>query len=299
MAVAVIIAAAVPAAQKNPPATRTAYVTLDAVVLDDRGQPVRGLHAGDFEVKEDGARVTLDHVSEVSALGLADDPVSRSVVLLLDDTLTGVAATPVVQGISRMVLSQARPEDAVGVVRFTHRTDDAVGPLELAAERIDDYRARALPFFGIESVQDLLDSVTRISKAVAANPPRRTAVVCIGNRTLCDVYLPIPEDTLAARQWHNAIVETARANVAVYFVDPSGLRARGFDLGGGLVDQTGGEAFAESNTFQRAVASIWNQAGHYYLLGYAPTSRPRDLHSISVKVQRSHMNVHARHARGD
>src|SRR5579872_4478331 len=91
------LAAALPAAQKAAPAPRTTYVTLDAVVLDARGQPVRGLHASDFDVKEDGSLVALDRVTEVSALGLADDPVSRSLVLLLDDTLTGPAATTVVQ----------------------------------------------------------------------------------------------------------------------------------------------------------------------------------------------------------
>ena len=299
IALAATIAAVVPAAQKGTPAPRTTYVTLDAVVLDDRGEAVHGLHANDFEVREDGSIVTLDHVTEVSAAGLADDPVSRSLVLLLDDTMIGPAATTVVQGISRMLLSHVRPDDAVGVVRLTHRTDDAVGPIELAADRIAEYRARTLPFFGIESIQNLLDTVTRISKAVAANPPRRTAVVCIGNRVLCDVYLPLPENTLATRQWHNAIVESARANVAVYFVDPSGLRARRFDLGGGLADQTGGEIFAESNSFRRVAESIWDQAGHYYLLGYAPTSRPRDLHTIDVKVKRTHTDVRARRARGD
>jgi len=299
VAVALTIAAAVPAAQKGQPAPRTTYVTLDAVVLDDRGQPVRGLRASDFEVKEDGERVALDRVTEVSALGLPDDPVSRSVVLLLDDTLTSAAATTVIRGISRMLLSQARPDDAVGVVRLTHRADDPVGPLEMAAERVDEYRSRALPFFGIESIQDLLDTVTRISRAVVSNSPRRTAVVCIGNRVLCDVYLPIPEDTLARRQWHNAIVESARANAAVYFIDPSGVRMRGFDLGDGLVDRTGGVTFTMSNSFQRAVTSIWEQAGHYYLLGYAPTSRPRELHTIEVKARRAHMDVRARQARGD
>jgi len=300
IAVVLAIAAAAPAAQKRERAPRTAYVTLDAVVLDDRsGHPVRGLQGGDFEVKEDGKAVTIDHASEVALLGLADERVGRSIVLLLDDTLRGASSNTVVQGLSRMFLSQARPDDAVGVVRLTHESDDAVGSLEQAAERVNQYRARALPFFGIESIEDLLNTVTRVSKAVASNPPRRTAAVCIGQRVLCDPYFPNPEYSLASRQWHSALVESARANVAVYFVDPAGVTGAGPDMGYGLVDHTGGVAFTMSNSFVRAVDSIWEQAGHYYLLGYTPTSDRRDEHSIEVKVKRSDMTVHARLARGD
>ena len=289
----------VPAAQKGK-SERSAYVTLDAVVLDDRsGHPVRGLQSGDFEVKEDGKAVTIDHTSEVALLGLADERVGRSIVLLLDDTLRGASSNTVVQGLSRMFLSQARPDDAVGVVRLTHKSDDAVGSLEQAVERVDQYRARALPFFGIESIEDLLNTVTRISKAVASNPPRRTAAVCIGQRVLCDPYFPNPEYSLASRQWNSALVQSARANVAVYFVDPAGVTGAGPDMGYGLVDHTGGVAFTMSNSFQRAVDSIWEQAGHYYLLGYTPTSDRRDQHTIEVKVKHSDMTVHARLARGD
>lgn len=286
------------AAAQNGESTGAAYVQLDAVVLDRGGHPVRGLHASDFEVKEDGKPVALDHVAEVALLGLADEPIGRSVVLLLDDTLPGVAGTTVVRGLSRMILAQARPDDAVGVVRLTHRTDDAVGSFEQAVERVDQYHSRALPFFGIESIQDLLDTVVRVSKAVASNPPRRTAVVCIGTRVLCDPYFEHPEYSLASRQWHNALVESARANVAVYFIDPAGVTA-GPDPGYGLVDHTGGVAYVLSNTFQRVVDSIWEQASDYYLLGYTPTSARREEHSLDVKVKRAHMQVHARLVRGD
>jgi len=34
--------------------TETALVTVDAVVVDDRGQPVTGLTAADFEVLDEG-----------------------------------------------------------------------------------------------------------------------------------------------------------------------------------------------------------------------------------------------------
>jgi hypothetical protein len=86
--------------------------------------------------------------------------------------------------------------------------------------------------------------------------------------------------------------------VSVYVVDPAGLIGRP-DLGQGLVEHTGGADFVRSNNFERAVDRIWEEAGHYYLLGYTPTTRPRELHSIGVKVRRRGLHVRARLDRGD
>ncbi len=293
------LCATVAAARKPPPEPRTPYVQLDVVVTDDLGHLSRGLRASDFDVREDGEPVALDSVTAVNVTGGAENGVTRSVVLLLDDTLTPAIRTTTVQGLARMFLSHASADDAVAVVRLTHRGDDAVGPLELAAARIDEYRGRALPFFGIESIQNLLKTVARISAAVAANPPRRTAVVCIGGRVLCDPYFERPESSMARREWHQAIVAAARANVAVYYVDPAGVTGAGADLGYGLVDHTGGAAFTQTNTFEHAVDAIWDEAGHYYVLGYTPTTKPRDLHSIRVRATRAGLHARARLARGD
>lgn len=66
--------------------------------------------------------------------------------------------------------------------------------------------------------------------------------------------------------------------------------------GGGLVEMTGGRLLAHENSFPPFAEAIWRDAGHYYLLGYWPTS-PRDLHSIDVRVSRKGADVHARRAR--
>ncbi len=286
--------------QQSANAPRASFMELDAVVVDPDGQPIRGLQIGDFNLHEDGESVAISRVQEVSVVGLANEA-GRSVVLLLDDSQVRATGTTVVQGIARMFLARARPSDAVGVVRLTHHDDQPVGSIEAAVERVDEYRAKSLPFFGIESIEDLLDTVARISKRIASTstPPGRTAVVCIGGRSICDPYFMRPEYSLARRAWHDAIVESARANVAVHYVDPAGLLGRGLDLGGGLVETTGGVAFVESNSFQRAVDEIWNEAGHYYLIGYEPTAKPRDLHTIRLTVRRRNLRVRARLARGN
>ena len=52
-------------------------------------------------------------------------------------------------------------------------------------------------------------------------------------------------------------------------------------------------------TYEHDAQALWEQAGHYYLLGYTPTAHPRDLHSIDVSMERSNLHVLARHFRGD
>jgi hypothetical protein len=81
-------------------------------------------------------------------------------------------------------------------------------------------------------------------------------------------------------------------------VNPSGVNSR-VDLGGGLDENTGGTDFVRSNDFRRSAEMIWNEAGHYYLLGYTPTAPQRELHTIDVSVRRSRLHVRARRRRGD
>ena len=123
-------------------------------------------------------------------------------------------------------------------------------------------------------------------------------MVCIGLRNLCDLYLRMPENSLLWPAWRDALSAAARANVSLYVVDPAGVTGR-VDLGDGLVEHTGGADFVRSNNYERAVDQIWEEAGHYYLLGYTPTARPRELHSIQVKVNGKGLHVRARLSRGD
>jgi VWFA-related protein len=289
--------------QKTPPRPRTTFVELDAVVVDSNERTVRGLHREDFQIKEDGHAVAVTSFSEVSAAGIDGRADSRSVVLLLDDTGVGASGTIIVQNIARGFLSHARPADAVSVVRLTHYRDDEavdspIGSLQIAIDRVDEYRAKSVPYFGRESIEESLRALTRISMQLEPIEHRRKAVVCIGARNLCDLYLRVPENSLVWPDWRDALAASARANVSLYVVDPAGVIGR-VDLGDGLVEHTGGADFVRSNNYERAVDQVWDEAGHYYLLGYTPTARPRPLHSIQVKVTGKGLHVRARLNRGD
>jgi hypothetical protein len=190
-----------------------------------------------------------------------------------------------------------RPADHLAVMRLRHRDDEPIGDRKQALARIDAYMSGSYPLLD-DTSETWLKTLAKLARALHMQERRRTVVVGIGNPFIFDVYLPVPEQTLLWPFWMDAISATADANVGLYVIDPSGVTGW-FDLGNGLVDQTGGHAFVKSNNFERAVELIWRDAGHYYVLAYAPTTRARELHTIDVIVKRPGMHVRARQSRGD
>jgi VWFA-related protein len=284
------------AAQKPSFRSGIEVVEVDAVVQDDRGQTVRGLLKDDFEVKEDGRTVGLTNFAEVSASGIGGESDPRSLVLVLDDTAMPPTATTLVQSIARLFVDRMRSADQIGVVRFRHREDEPIGGRAQALARIDAYRSGSYPLLD-DTRETWLARLTKIARELRAAARRHTAVVVIGNPSVFDVYLPVPQETLLWPFWQEAIASAAEANLSVSVVDPAGVIGR-FDLGEGLVDQTGGQVFARSNDFSRAADLIWRDIGHYYTLAYAPNGRARDLHTIEVSVKHRGLRVRARRTRG-
>lgn len=271
-----------------------AGVELDAVVTDRHGQPVAGLRAEDFEVVEDGVRVTLVESREVS--DAADGQHHRSMVLLLDDLMVPAIGTTVVQQIARFFVGHADRNDAVSVVRLAHLEDDAIAPRLIAWARIDGYLPVAVVPSAEQATNDALNVVARIASELDPSPPGRTAVICIGTATVCNPYVPRPRYSAFWRPWRAAIRLAARANVALYFVDPAGANSSP-DFADGLADQTGGLAFVRTNNFGHAADTIWSEISHYYLLRYRPSSDSKPLHSIRVTVARRGVHVRSRTVR--
>ena len=126
------------------------------------------------------------------------------------------------------------------------------------------------------------------------------------------------------RGFRQAVNASRRANTAVYFLDARGLvaattgmqadiaqpldlvdRSSGVGLdetrdasegSAGLALDTGGFVIANQNDLGAGLGRIGREARSYYLLGYAPPSRPADgrFRRISVKVAREGVTVRAR-----
>ncbi|HEX7140008.1 MAG TPA: hypothetical protein VF219_19310 [Vicinamibacterales bacterium] len=271
-------------------------VELDVTVVDRDGRGVRDLGQRDFQVKEDGRSVeikTFDWVRQAES----PDFVPRQLVLLLDDTVP-IAGTAVIQAMAQAVLSKTRPGDDVTVVRLNNDRDEPFGDIETALARIDGYRAGTVPIQTLGTAERTLQVLARVAHQLEAVEHRRKLVVCIGGPSVCNVLEPRPRGyNVIWNKWVDAISSMARANVSVYGIMP--VRPGTFImLAGGLVDQTGGDAFFNNVKFEPFVDEVWRAAGEYYFLGYWPTGRKGELHDIDVKVARKGVHVRVRRQRG-
>jgi VWFA-related protein len=293
LAAAVVVLSAPLAAQRRSPRPPSVdLVEIDVAVIDNRGNNVGDLAAGEFRVKEDGRVVDIKTFSRVT-VGGGDSREGRTIALLLDDTGIGTLGTASVQSIAKAFLAPAETRDEVSVVRLHSRTDEAYGDVSEALHRIASYRGGVIPFVPGESQGDVLRQIAAMSGQLAASGNRRKAIVCIGALALCDVAEPPGGG--ASNRWLAAVSTAATANVAVYAVVPGRLRLRG----GGIVEATGGETFVSTTDLRPPIAAVWRDSTMHYLLGYWPGERPRRLHRIDVSVSRPRRLVRARRQRGD
>ena len=274
-------------------------VEIDVVALDARGQPVRGLAASDFTLKEDGRIVDFDSFREVSALGAGGRADGRTLLLILDDTGVAPQFTTRVQMIARLVVARMGDADTVRVVHLNRFAEADAGGAATALARIAEFRGGARPFAGRETLETSLEKVERLSQQFEPLEHRRKVIVGIGSPMVFDVMDPVRPTSLIWEHWVRALTAAARANSSLYVIDPSGITGD-VKLSGStsLVAQTGGEAFYNSNKFEQHVERIWSEAGHYYLLGYSPALSKRELHRIQVSVGRQGVRARARRSRG-
>ena len=183
----VLVAAGLPAGQQAAPQktspfrTEAAAVTVDVVVTDGNGEPVRGLTAADFTITEDGRHEAIQFFQPVGdaepasvEAGMPAQPSyhystnvgppshpGRSLVLFYDDVhLTEEQGERAKGAIARFLADETRPGDLVSIVssqrglRWHARWPDGRQPLldvvaslrgarapEVAQEQLSDYEA--------------------------------------------------------------------------------------------------------------------------------------------------------------
>lgn len=300
-AVFVLVVAAMVSAQRPQPAPSSAgdLVELDVVALDRDNRPVTDLRQHEFAIKEDGRAVDVNTFSAVTALGSTRPDDGRVVTLLMDDIGVRIGGTSPMRAIAPVMLAPGGPGDELSVVRLSSRSDEAFGDLGTARDRIAGYSGGVVPLSRSDTPEAVLKAVAAISRQLEPLGRRRKVILCLGLPSVCDVGEPssmrATNSLMAA--WIGALGAAARANVAVYCVDPTGVSGGMTSFGNGLVRLTGGEVFAHANAFAPAAEAIWREAGHYYLLGYWPAASTRDLRSIEVSVTRKGVRARARQRR--
>jgi VWFA-related protein len=297
-AVAVLIGAAASAQRPPPNSPSNDLVELDVIAFDRDSRPVTDLRREEFAIKEEGRTVELKTFSTVTALGSTQPDDGRVVVLLMDDIGVPAAGTSPMQQIAPVVLAPMGNGDELSVVRLSSRVDEAFGDFNTARERIAGYRGGAQPFSTRDTPETVLKAIAKIARQLESIEQRRKVILCLGLPSVCDVSEPALGGTSPIwPAWVAAIAATARANAAVYCVDPTGARGGLSVTSNGLVQLTGGRVFAHENNFGPAGEAIWREAGHYYLLGYWPAASKHDLRSIDVSVARKGVKVRARQRR--
>ncbi len=304
LAVASLIGATLLARQAPRIESSAAQVEVDVVAMDDSGRPVDGLKQEEFQVREDGRPATV--TSLISSAARSEDADGRingsSVVLILDDSGVRPRLTNRVQQIAKQFVARAGVSDELSVMRLNNRRDEPVGDRKEALMRIAEYRAGAMPFFGRDTIETALTRVATISGGFDQLDHKRRAIVAIGAPDVFDIDEPRDrQQSLIWKYWVGALAAAARVHVSVYVVDPNGLSSGGMLVDrNGIAARTGGAAFYNRNDFASAVRQVWQDAGHYYLLGYTPAaSKARELHDIEVRVDRPGVKVRARRNRGD
>ena len=267
-------------------------VELDIAVVARDGSTITGLQQKDFQIKEDGKVVEIKTFTAVSADGVSPDS-ARQMVLLLDDTLP-VSGTPIVQQIAQSILSRARRDDEMTVVRLHNDRDEPFGDLETAVERISGYRAAAVPFQRRSAADRVFKVLAGVSRQLEAVEHRRKLLVCIGGPNVCNILEPFPPGYAQLwAGWVSSLAAAARANVALYALMPVAPGSI-MTIAHGLVEVTGGSAFFNTTKFEPYLDGLWREASQYYLAGYWPQPSKRELHDIQVKVARKDVRVRHR-----
>jgi hypothetical protein len=201
------------------------------------------------------------------------------------------------QTIGKAFLESLDAHDEFSVIRLHNRTDETFGDRSVAASRIVGFQAAAFPFADVNTIAETLLRVADVSRQLEADDHRRKVVVCVGAPVVCNIDEPTSSSARPRHwtSWVEAVSASAKANVAVYAIIPGRLTLRG----GGLAELTGGEVFATMYDVGPAIDRILQDASNYYMIGYWPSGKSREVHSIDVTVSRRGAKVHARRRRGN
>jgi VWFA-related protein len=290
-------------AQQPQPFTATAdLIVVPAVVLDKKGALVEGLTKDSFKVFEDGKAMPIATFVAAApvAAGTKD---GRFLVIVLDNLTTQAEFAFRVKDIAKRFTDRMGPTDVATVIMLNGgQASSSAGPAAARAA-IDRFRPAMgdMPMTPGQSAAHALKMLGSLTQQMSKSSHPRKVIVFIGRPS---IFSPREPSAFADRgpelsySWFEAIRDTGRNNVTVYAIDPLGQTGNFEDWSKSFAAETGGTAWSNTNNFNGAVDRIWQESGHYYLLGYAPPINDHRIHKIEVKVNAPGATIRARRARG-
>jgi Ca-activated chloride channel family protein len=295
-----------PPAPQEPVATlklSTRIVGVSAVVLDNRGEPVKGLTKDDFALKEDGKEQDIRYFSEDSDLPL-------TLVLMVDTSGSQKMfiedETEASEKFFRVML--IRPEDRAALVQFDynvlqleHMTNEVK-----ALENSLGFLAmpHAAPGGGVPRGGGgtlLYDAIIAASQIELGNERGRRAMVILTDGG----------DNGSRYNLQQAVAAAQRADVVVYSVYysadvfNSGMqhsqmmpgRVSGRDVLNEISSATGGHVFtvSQKTPLDLIYTQIADDMRLQYQIGYTPPeAEPGSYHRIELKPRAKHLTVQSR-----
>ncbi len=250
LAAGVVMAAASVAAQ-DPLATfssRTDLVEVYATVIDDKGEPVMGLHRDDFDVYEN------NQIQDVSTFASGEFPLT---VALGVDRSWSMAGNPLrlAKAASQAFLKALRTDDRSMVVAISSEAD-VIAPLSM--DRVNQQRA-------IEALDPW--STTALHDAIIAALDRLEPET--GRQAL--VLFSDGADRYSRATAAQVVARARRSNALIYPIAFGKTRP---GLLAELAVLTGGRSFLlrDPKDLEKTLQTIARELRYQYLLGYAPAT---------------------------
>ena len=254
-----------------------AQVDVEAVVTDREGNRVRGLPAGDFLLRVDGAEVPVERFAEV------EGTVGRSYLVFVDDSRSIAVQRDLVLWEIERDLDRLGREDRMAIVAFDgarlHPLADWTGDREALAAAFSEARRRP----ATRSAAWSADAAAAALRSVAPAPGRKVMLVLSGG-------WPAGPSLQLVR-------DANRLGYTLYPVDVPALETERApeDTLLALAEATGGRAALASNRLD-ALERAEEDTRSYYLLGFSPAWKADDRdHRIELEIRRPGLDVRARH----
>jgi Ca-activated chloride channel family protein len=250
-------------------------VEVYASVTDDKGEPVTGLTAEDFEVLEDGEK------QKIGAFAAGEFPLSAAVAVDRSASMAGARLEAAIAA-ARRFIEALGPGGRVRLVTIWSR-------VEVAAPLSEDRNLalHALAALRPWSTTALHDAIIESIRLVQPGTGRRALVLLSDG---VDRY----SDATASE----ALDRARQSDVIVY---PVALDRRPSQLFPQLARLTGGRSFhvTDPKRLDATLEAVARELRFQYLLGYAPSRPPEpggtgDWRSIEVRVRGRNLRVRAR-----
>ena len=258
-------------------ATSVSSVSVDAVVVDEKGRYVKDLTDKEFSLFENGDAQTLDY--------LRQDRDPSLFALLVDSSQSMAIRSDAVRAAAARLIGPLGKDDEILVAPFTKTIESVTGPTTDRATVLD--AISAIRHKGGTAIIDALGEAA----STLTGSTRRKAIVLI-----TDGY-----DENSESKIDQATDALKRSGITLYVVGLGGIAGvslKGEKLLKSLAEDTGGRAWFPRDERDLVVAydAIANEVKNHYLLGYTPKNQDRDgtWRGIEVKVANETYRVRAR-----